>query len=319
MNTGERLRQPEGAPPPLASPGKGGAFAVCTHALCEGAASLRVRRRSRIRLAASALLLFFALGLGGCFDTKPQVADDLADARAAMMKRDFLEAEKSFERYLRRSPEGAERWEVWNSLVEIAQSVRNDRKAAIELLEAMLIEFEADPAKKREISMRLAELHRLARRYERAVSLWSSVAEDDKADAVERARACRYLAHVYLRRLEFELSKESLGYCLALEIPDSVRAECLYDLAQTYVGMDELDNAINEFRNVLALKNIAESTRTLTIFMLADALEQKGQNAEALKLFETISDTYPNRKVVEQRIEFLEKKKKAPPPGAMKR
>ena len=119
---------------------------------------------------------------------------------------------------------------------------------------------------------------------------------------------------MYLRRLEFELSKQSLGYCLELKIPDSVRAECLYDLAQTFVGMEELDNAVIQLRSVLSLKGIAESTRTLSIFMLADALDQQGKNDEALALFESIGGTYPNRKVVEQRIAFLEKKKKLPAP-----
>lgn len=270
------------------------------------------RGTSPWRVPALFLLLVIALCLGGCFESGPEMADDLAEARKAMMLRDFLEAERSFERYLRHTPEGEERWEVWNSLVELALSVRNDRKAGIELLEAMLIEYDGDPARKLAISAQLAELYRLARRYDRAVFLWSSVAEDTKADSVERASACRNLAHVYLRRLEFELSKESLGYCLALDVPDSVRAECLYDLAQTYVGMEELDNAITQLRNVLTLRDIAESTRTLSIFMLADALDQQGKNEEALELFDSINESYPNRKVVEQRIAFLEKKKKPP-------
>lgn len=270
-------------------------------------------RFRNISRTVTCLVFGLCLCLGGCFE-KNEVADDLADARKSMAKRDFLEAEKSFERYLRRSPDGGDRWEVWNNLVELALSVRNDRKAAVELLETMLIEYAAEPARKRAISVRLAELYRLAGKYERAVTLWSSVAEDTKAENVERANACRNLAHVYLRRLEFELAKESLGYCLALDVPDTIKAECLYDLAQTHMGMDEMENAVKEFREVLKLHSIAESTRTLTTFMLADALDQMGKNEEALKLFESLGDTYPNRKVVEQRIEFLKKKKKEPKP-----
>lgn len=278
-----------------------------------GAGRLPLGKRPRC-LGLLMLTVFLAFLLGGC-QGKEDVADDLRDARKAMMTRDFLEAEKFFERYLRRSPEGAERWEVWNSLVELALSVRNDRKAAIELLEAMRIEYEDQADKRRKISMRLAEQYRLLRKYDRAVYLWSSVAEDVRADTIERSRACRNLAHVYLRRLEFELAKQSLGYCLALDIPESVRAECLYDLAQTYVGMDELENAVTQLRAVLALRDIADSTRTLSIFMLADALDQQGNNDEAIELFTSISHTYPNRKVVEQRIAFLEKKKNYPAPN----
>lgn len=276
-------------------------------------AAVRFSGKPRARVKSLALGLVLALFLGGCFE-KNEVPDDIADARKSMAKRDFLEAEKSFERYLRRSPNGTERWEVWNSLVELAVTVRNDRKAAVELLETMLIEYDGDAARKRAISVRLAELYRLSGKYDRAVELWSSVAEDKNADAVERAKACRNLAHIYLRRLEFELAKESLGYCLDLDVADRVKAECLYDLAQAHMGMDEMDNAVKELRSVLKLKDLAESTRTLATFMLADALDQMGRDAEALKLFESIGDTYPNRKVVEQRIEFLKKKKKQPAP-----
>lgn len=260
------------------------------------------------RTLALCLVVCAGIFLAGCAENG-EVIDDLGDARKAMTKRDFLEAEKSFERYLRHSPQGAERWEVWNSLVELALSVRNDRKFAIELLETMRVEYDGDPVRQRFIGMRLAEQYRLSGKYDRAVSLWSAVAEDKTANSAERAEACRHLAHVYLRRLEFELAKESLNYCLALDVPDAVRAECLYDLAQTHMGMDEMPSAVKEFREVLKLRDILQPTRTLATFMLADALDQLGKSAEALELFESISETYPNRKVMEQRIDLLRKKR----------
>ena len=263
------------------------------------------------RLPIIVLVGLLVLFLGGCLESgKDTAPGDLDEARTAMMKRDYLEAEKNFERYLIRNPDGPDRWEVWNSLVDLALSVRSDRKAAVELMEAMLIEYEGQPARMRVIGGRLAELYRTARKYERAITLWSSIMDDSEADPVERARACRHLATVYLRRLEFELAKESLNYCLDLAIPDTVRADCLYDLAQTHMGMGDMDRAISYFRSVLALANIAESRRTLTVFMLADALDQKGEDAEALKLFMSIDETYPNPRVVEQRINFLLTKKK---------
>lgn len=275
---------------------------------------MRLYGKICLRLALGALLLGLLCSGAGCPGVRDDTPEELVDARRAMIQRDFLEAEKFFERYLKRNPEGGERWEVWNSLVELAMSVRNDRKATIELLEAMRIEYAGVPAKTREISVRLAELYRLARRYDRAVYLWAAVAEDPGAGNVERARAYRNLAHVYLRRLEFELAKESLGQCLDLELPGVVQAECLYDLAQTHLGMDDADSAIAGLRAVLKLENIAESTRTLTVFMLADALDQKGLDDEAARLFSGIRESYPNRKVVERRLEFLEKKQKTVPP-----
>jgi len=255
------------------------------------------------------LLAFLPEGVAG----KKEEPSDIEEARHAMMTRDYLEAEKSFERYLRHNPEGEDRWDVWNNLVDLALSVRNDRKAGIELLEAMLIEYTDIPKKKRYINGKLAEQYRIVRNYDRALTLWSSIAEDKDADTADRGKACRSLATVYFRRLEFELAKESLGYCLSLDVSDAIRAECLYDLAQTHVGTGDLDKASACFREVLMLGNISESIRTLTVFMLADVLDLKGEDEEALSLFVSISETYPNRKVVERRIGFLKRKYKKGP------
>lgn len=250
--------------------------------------------------------LFFCVS---CQENRPEIRSDLGEARHAMMTRDYLEAEKSFERYLRRTPEGADRWEVWNSLVEIALSVRDDRKAAVELMEAMLIEYEDSAVSTRQIKLRLAAQYRAMRKYERALFLWSSVAEDANAETVDRVRACRGLANIYMRRLEFEFAKESLSYCLGLKIPNAVRAECLYDLAQANIGMGDAAAGITYFWEVLALSDIPESTATLTIFMLADALEQENDPGKALELFKSIANRYPSPKVVEMRIAGLEQKK----------
>jgi hypothetical protein len=270
------------------------------------------RRLSIIVLAFCLLVL-----LPGGVAAKKEEPSDLEEARYAMMTRNYLEAEKSFERYLRYNPEGEDRWDVWNNLVDLALSVRNDRKAGIELLEAMLVEYADVPKKKRYINGKLAEQYRIVRNYGRALTLWSSIAEDKDADMADRGKACRSLATVYFRRLEFELAKESLGYCLALNVSDAVRAECLYDLAQTHVGTGDLDKATACFREVLMLGNISESMRTLTVFMLADVLDLKGEDEESLSLFASISETYPNRKVVERRIGFLKSKyKKSPQPPA---
>ena len=264
-------------------------------------------------LAAALLAVLCLSGLWSCTDAKTESPDDLTEARSALGKRNFLEAEKAFERYLRRDPDGAERWYVWQNLVEIALNVRNDRKGAIELLEAMLIEYDDNPEKRRNVRTRLAEHHRLSRNYERALTMWGAVADDATASSLEKAEAYRNIGGVYLRRLEFELSKEALGFCLTMRIPEHVRGQCLYDLAQTYMGMEEPENAINQLRGVLELQEIPDSLRSLTVFMLADALDQEGNSAEALKLFESIRTAYPNPRVVEKRITALRQPKKKPP------
>lgn len=253
-------------------------------------------------------LLFLCLLGGGCLEKKGPAADDLSEARSALAKRNYLAAEKALERYLRANPDSPERWEIWKTLVDISLQIRHDRRSAIELLEAMYIEYENDPVHLREVELLLARQYRQEGKYERAEALWGGVTEDEKALPETRAQAHRDLADIYLQRLEFERAKESLGNCLALDISQPLRAQCLYDLSEVYMATDELEPAAEQLRALLVLTELSDDIRLLSIFMLADTIEQQNDLPAAKALFESIRDTYPNRKVIEKRITFLEEK-----------
>ncbi|MDR2893789.1 MAG: tetratricopeptide repeat protein [Deltaproteobacteria bacterium] len=249
-------------------------------------------------------LLLLPLLLVSCLE-KDNAQNDLTDAREYMRHRDFIEAEKSFERYLRRNPDGPDRWEVWNHLVDLALNVRHNRMSAIELLEAMTVEYESQDEERRVVLERLASEYELARRYDRAMELWIKLDNDLGTPHLQKAGIYRSMARIYLRRLEFELARESLTYCLALEIPQSLKSDCQYDLADAYMVMEDLDAGINELRSLLEQDGVDDELRVLSVFMLADALEQKGDKAGALELFESIRFSYPNGSVMEARIEYL--------------
>jgi tetratricopeptide (TPR) repeat protein len=237
-----------------------------------------------------------------------QAPGDIAEARQALIQRDFTGAEKSFEQYLRRNHQGPDRWEAWNQLVGIALTVRQDNKAAIELLEAMRMEFTEDRERLRQVIRRLGSLYQGARRYNRAVALWMLLAEDEEALPEDRAAAYRDMAEIYLRRLEFELAKEALDQCLARPVSGILRGQCLYDRAQTFMAEDNMAEAIANLRAVLDQEGVSGPLRSLSMFMLADALEQQGDLGESLKIFEQLRGTYPNPKVMEQRIALLKKR-----------
>jgi tetratricopeptide (TPR) repeat protein len=258
-------------------------------------------------------LICFALSLAvlpaaGCFD-EDERHDDLTDAREYMRHRDFMEAEKSFERYLRRNPDGQERLEVWNNLVDLAINVRHDRNSAIELLEAMTIEYDVNSPERRMVQERLAEEYEQTRNYVRAMELWVALEKNPGTSELKKADLYRNMARVYLRRLEFELAKESLSLCLTLNIPQSAKSECQYDLADAYMVMEITDEAIKELSSLLEQDGVDDDLRVLAIFMLADALEQQGKKLEALNLFEGIRFSYPNTSVIEARIEYLQNSK----------
>jgi tetratricopeptide (TPR) repeat protein len=270
--------------------------------------------------------LSLSAALSGCPDKRGDEPDDLSLGREHMLNRDFMEAEKSFERYLRVNTNGKYRWEAWNELVELALNVRHDRNAAIELLLAMRQEYEtllesgsvaADPAQteqlrshRRLILDRLAYQYEQSRHYEGALDLWGSLIKDPEAPPLQKAESLRNLARIYLRRLEFESSRDVLALCAEMEIPQSAKFECQYDLADLYMIMGDMDAGIRTLRGLLEQGNMDDDKRVLSIFMLADALEQQGNRESALGLFETIRFSYPNARVVETRIEYLKNSRK---------
>ena len=250
------------------------------------------------------------LAFCGCLEDKSKTTDDLEDARIYLRQRDFMEAEKSFERYLRRNPNGADRWEVWNHLADMALTVRHDRNSAIELFEAMMLEYETQPEYRRQVQDKLAAEYEQVRRYEKSVELWGKLVQDPEVPSLQKADSYRNLARIYLRRLEFELAKESLGYCMDLDIPQVAKANCQYDLADVYMTMDDLKAGITELRSLLEQRDVDNDLRVLSVFMLADALEQQGSRDTALGLFESIRYIYPNPRVIESRIDYLRKQLK---------
>lgn len=255
------------------------------------------------------IIILLAFVLAGCLERKEKTANDLAEAREYMLHRDFMEAEKSFERYLRSNARGTERWEVWNQLVDLALNVRHDRNAAIELLRAMLQEYDTVPEKRRVVQDMLAMQYEQARNFEGSVELWGSMIKDPDTPSVQKAEALRNLARVYLRRLEFEPAKDVLTFCMELDIPQSGKSDCQYDLADLYMIMEDMEAGIKELRNLLEQEGVDDDKRVLAIFMLADALEQQGNRESAMGLFESIRYVYPNPRVVEARIEYLRKSK----------
>ncbi len=244
-------------------------------------------------------LLFSA---AGCKDQRGEQRDELEDARLALAAKDYIEAEKCFERYLRRYPDGEERWAVWNHMVDLTLDVRQDERMALDMLEAMLIEFSNEPEKQRQVIIRLGEKYHESRRWQSSARVWVRLLSDKGASQEEKALGYRRMASAYLRRLEFESAREALGYCLSLDISPESRSMCLYELADALIIMEELDEAEATLRTLLKQPVVSEYTKGLATFMLADVLEQRGKNDEARVLFESVLNIYPNRKVVEARL-----------------
>lgn len=267
------------------------------------------RSKRRIFLSVFCLTLVFILLVNPLDDNSPKQQDDLARARSAVIDLDIGDAEMYFERYLRKNPDGECRWEVWQSLLEIALNIRHDVVSAREYLEIMLEEFNEDPVLRGEIRLTLAALSNETRSYERAVTLWEAVSADPATTQETLATVYRELSRAYLRRFEFTLSKELLDRCLQLDVAEKTKAQCLYALAEAHMLTNEMGLAEKTLRDMLGMTAQGESLRIEAIFMLADVLEQQERIPEAETLFKSLRDIYPNRKVIEVRLTALKNKR----------
>jgi tetratricopeptide (TPR) repeat protein len=257
------------------------------------------------------LALFFFLG-GYHSREESGWQSDLAMAEKAINGRDIGDAEMFYERYLRKNPAGGQRWNVWDSLLNISLNFRQDKVTAKQYLEIMLLEYAEDPPRRRNIQKQLAGVCKDLRAYDRAVELWEALARDEGTPAEEKAAFYRELSHAYMRRLEFTMAIDVLDLCLQLELGPVFKADCLYDAAEAEMVTDNLEKSEQALRSLLDMPAVAPQRRVLAVFMLADVLEQRNHFDEAVRLLTSIRESYPNSKVIEMRISALQGMRPAP-------
>lgn len=267
----------------------------------------------RGRVAALALALVLGLSGAGC-DRGALLADDLADARAAVAERNWPLAERLLERYLReespspdrRGPEAERRWEAWQLLLQVLNSANPEARASLDVLEAMRAEYEADDARMADILERMGRACESLRRYDQAAEVWSSYIGLAGLGGARRVEGFRRLAAMQFSRRRFEAGEESLAQCLALPLPDHDKIRCMLDLAEQNMARERWEEVADLCQQILDSDPDGE-VRGLAGYLLADSLEQLGRKREALRQFELARDLYPNPAVMDNRIAHLRK------------
>ena len=154
------------------------------------------------RLALACILCGGFLSLAAC-DRAPLVLNDLEEARAAMQQRDWLQAERLLERYLRAEEIPAQRWEAWARLLEIRDRINPDPKAELLYLETMLAEFSHDEAKLKTILLRLGALRESFGQTGQALAVWTRLVELADLTDREAADIQRKIGNLYFSQRRF--------------------------------------------------------------------------------------------------------------------
>ncbi len=240
------------------------------------------------------------------------LVSDLDEARMAMSDREWNRAEKHLERFLREAQDPEERWEAWQKLIEATERGGQDKRWINDYLETMLMEFRDNPERQRTILRFMAENQEAARDYNRAIASWTQLVSLPGLPDQDKLEIYTRLAHMQMRNRQLQGAEGTLHECLSLSLPDTRKVECYYDMAELSVLRDELDEGAATLGQILEMHDIPTGLQARTVFLLADILQQQQKNQEALQLFESVRDSYPNYLAVEARIAFLKKRLKSP-------
>ena len=248
--------------------------------------------------------------LTACEDQTPPSADELSEARAAFSRKEFLDAESQYERYLQQHPEGAQRWEAWERLVDIALSIRGDQRLATEILEAMALEYNESPQQGKVALERLGQVYESGHRWDQALSAWKRLLAFPGVSKDEQGALQLKLAKIYQLRGQNDLAVASLRACLDMGAAPQVNASCLYELAQVFMMNDQGEQAKIYLMELGKISAAPLEVKVLGAFALADFEEEQGNFQKSLDIFESIKSIYPNPEAVEARIRGLRQKVK---------
>lgn len=274
-------------------------FTACVHLAC----------LSWAKIFLTLTLLICILSLSACGEEENS-NNSLQEARESFARKEYLDAEKLYERYLRYVPESPDRWEAWDRVAYIAMNIRRDEPLTADILEAMALEYGDEPERYQDVIRRLADIYESNHRWSRAKSAWERLLLTPNLPAALKGEAHLHLAQIYQLRLDYLSAMKHLETCLQSEVDPEIEARALYRLSTVYADQGESKQAEEKLFQLTTMQTAPESIKVQGLFMLADLMEEKGNYREALELFSSIESTYPNQEAVKIRIEGLEGKVK---------
>ena len=263
-------------------------------------------RTSSTRCLLAAALILFGIAAAACGDNgAPKVDPMLQAANDAYSQGLYLEAETAYERYLQDRPQGTSRELAWTRLLEIAQDVKDDPVKAASLLEAMVLEFGRDETKAFRMLSSLGGLYARQGDTAKALHSWERALELGVDDPDGVAHIYLQMARLYRRKGQYDLLAEVLLDGSTTATTPSLRAKCLYELAQAFSINQNWPQVIKYLGQIMTMKDVDEEQHSLAVYLLAEAYEHEHHIAKARELLQSIRETYPNPLVIEARLKGL--------------
>jgi len=231
----------------------------------------------------------------------------LAKARESFLAGEFLTSEGLYQDYLQTYPEGVDRLEAWNRLFDISRNILRDNDKASKIIEAMILDYSFDPQVIPGIYERAADLYLSMKDFERVVGVWNEYLDLPglKPENVTRAMFEKSKALAQLERTDEAVK----GYdaCAVSARDPEWRSLCLSEKANLFLRLNKPKQAWTVFEQLKDDSGLPDKDRALAAFSLAELMENEGRKKEALALYESILETYPNPNAVKSRIDYLRK------------
>ena len=254
--------------------------------------------------------VFFLILLSICQACLPVEQDRpeqiLSKARVAFTQARYLEAERLYEDYLQTAPEDDDRIEAWTRLAKIAENVRNDPEAAVSMLETAILEYttihQKEPA---DLLVAAAVLYEYIGQWDKALDLNHRLLRIKDLPPLEIGRAQQRKARAQQAMGQYDSAQASLLACIETSREDEVQGACQLSLVRNVALTSDEQRAKQILQKVLEDGNLPDETRAIATFNLADIFERAGDGETSKKLFHSILEIYPNRPVVEARLNNL--------------
>ncbi len=200
------------------------------------------------------------------------------------------------------------RWQAWELLLDITEKTDDNSALFDEYFSAMLLDFEDDPKRLKHVLKTMADYYEQRREYTESVLAWMRYIDVQPMESeTEHIEAYLSLARNLLHTHQLNEAETVIQHLLTLPLSETQRGHCLLDLVRISFLSEDHVKSKKLAKELYEQDGIAAEICAEAGFILADILEMEGKEEEALALFISIKDTFPNTMVVDFRIDRLSK------------
>lgn len=272
------------------------------------------------------VLLFFSISLQGCLGSRRTVNNIYNDGIRFKSTGEYGRATDSFKKVIKLAPRSKKAIKALYMLGEVYYET-GETGRAIRVFEGYIDIAKPAPDKKFEVLKKIADLYHLKLSdYEKALEFYKKAlvytsSERSVFDVLLNTARAYYKLNRFQEAISFFDTAARAGEQLDdsrlyLQVQEalyytaysySILRDQMTDISRTYAGLDPSD-PIKRIIGILdKCIELSETSRygVLCRFEKADNLVQIDQKEEALAILEELREVYPNRSVIEARINRL--------------